>query len=181
MTTQNTELLEQQVEQTKSNIVHSLEIVENKVRDKVDEVRDKVEEVKHTLDLKSKVVEHPLAAVGGSVLTGLVLGALVSGGRSSDAYESDSYEESALPVRKATRSSNGGGFAHWVKNIAHEFDDEIKMAKGMAVGALLGNVMKFAEEKAPQFSPYIRPLVDSVKGKNAYTVDVNVHGDRSDA
>jgi len=163
-----TQNLEREAEATRSSIVRTLEQVESKVR-------NKMEEMKATFDIKQKVSANPLAAVGGAVAAGVLAGVLLSRrGHSPEHASSEStfseYEEDRSVTRDefAPRRGENHRIRSFLHSLAANLEDEIHMAKGMAVGAGLGAVMRQVEQKAPNLTPYFRPILESVHQKTGY-------------
>jgi hypothetical protein len=53
----------------------------------------------------------------------------------------------------------------WLSRLADQFQDEINMAKGIAVGAVLQEVSKEVQKSVPNFASHIEKIVDSIQEK----------------
>jgi hypothetical protein len=117
----------QHIENAGSAMVEKLELLEQRLR-------EGVEEVKRNFDLHYQVRRHPLALFGGSVLVGYLLGQFFGGHGSHG--QSAGYRESshrALPVR-------GNGMRDHLKK-------ELRTTvKGMAAGALTSTLWEMAKQ-----------------------------------
>lgn len=157
------EAVRQTVEDTKSSVE---DIVEN-VKGTVGET---VETVKHTFDLSYQVNQRPWLMFGGAILTGYMLGNWGSS-RPSSAFAANgmdsSFSDSATEAYYAqpTSSTSFGESSYqpqqpttW-SGILDQFDDEINLIKGAAVGMVIGIIRDLVKQTVPAITPYFDKVV----------------------
>lgn len=182
--------LEKQNMETRSAIVDKLGVVEDKIRDAVQDVRSSVTAVKNRLDLKKQVEDHPVTMVAGSILTGLVLGTAVSRSHkdrdsrnpftsrlkskektskpSGQASEESSWSPSEPIYSEAEEVGSAGDSRYQpslLERVANNFSEEIQMVKAVAIGEGLRFLEKKAKQRAPNLAPYIGKVVEGVTRK----------------
>jgi len=152
------EAVKQTVEDAKSSVE---DIVEN-VKGTVGET---VETVKHTFDLSYQVNQRPWLTFGGAILAGYMLGNWGSS-RPSSAYAAkdmrSSFSDPATEAYYAqpTQATSFGEPSYqspqpgkW-SNLLGQFDDEIDLIKGAAIGMVIGIVRDLVKQAVPAISPY---------------------------
>lgn len=156
----------------RSSIVDRLGTVENKIR-----------HVQEKFNLVHQVERHPLGMVGGSLIAGFIAGSFARFTKSIDSDESASTPPSkesghsvydtpdwrpagsdspAEGVNLRSRAARRAGF---LSRLGSQFDEEIQMAKIMALDAGLSYLKKKLREKTPSLSGYVSELADSVHRK----------------
>lgn len=152
------EAVKQTVEETKSSVEG---IVEN-VKGTVGET---VESVKHTFDLSYQVNQRPWLMVGGAVVAGYLLANWGSNGSSPAFAASDARSSFSDPATEAyyaqpTHSTALGESSYqspqpgkW-SSLLDQFDDEINLIKGAAVGMIIGLIRDVVKQAVPAISPY---------------------------
>jgi ElaB/YqjD/DUF883 family membrane-anchored ribosome-binding protein len=182
------EVLEQEIDGTRSAITQKLEALEEKVRDTVQTARETVEEtitnvkssveetvetVKQTFDLELQVRRHPWPMLAGSVFAGFALGSLLTGpSRRPRAYPArplssgDGVHRAGAPAPAHLGGDvSSRAAAPAAPGILDRFDDEIQQVKGMAIGYVMSGLRDLAEESFPQLKPQIHDLMNSVTTK----------------
>ena len=184
---QEPDVIRREIEETRCSLTDKIETLEGQVKETVQNAREAVQDtictvketvqetvdtVKRTFDPRYQVDRHPWAMVGGSMIAGVVVGALLPSRRQLGSWNrqlqaSLNHEVAARhvvhPTPPAARfsphepavSSKPGFFAR----LAHQFDDEIEKAKGVAVGVVAGLVRDWIKEALP---PKLGPRVDEV-------------------
>jgi ElaB/YqjD/DUF883 family membrane-anchored ribosome-binding protein len=179
------ETLEHQVRATVQNVKDSvegtIENVKETVEGTVDNVKSSVQETVHsvqdTFDMNAQVQRHPWAMLGGSFVAGFVVGNLIQGRRhDTDVWGHDrwmnrltnrspasrNYQEYERPREESPARASEPGLVDTLRN---QFSDEIGMAKGMIIGALMGVARDIVKQNLPKLAPQIDELMNSATAK----------------
>jgi hypothetical protein len=139
-------LIREQIEETKGEIRDDVASLESQIRSTVRGVKENFGKFSPS----HQVREFPLWAVGGSLAAGWALGSWV-GGRSSGA----SFQGAGLAAVPESNVRRGPG----------PFDAEIKMVKGMVLGALTRGLGDAAKKSFPSFAEQIDEVIGRVSAK----------------
>ena len=152
---------------TRSALTGKLELLEDRVQDKIQRVRAKVdsvqdtvhgavETVKRTFDLPYQVRQHPWPMVGASVAAGMVLARLVE--RREPAVEQENYE------------------AQRPNRFTAMFGDELHFLQRTAVGAVMSLVRNSLNKSFPGMAPETQRVIDGLTRKlGGEPVDPSFH------
>jgi ElaB/YqjD/DUF883 family membrane-anchored ribosome-binding protein len=178
--------IHQEIDQTRADLAHKVEELEEKVRDTVlsatenvgdtietvtTTVQQTVDTVKRTFDLNYQMQQRPWTLIGASVLAGFLIGALVSRGRPSRGrsrvssypdYAPASERSLASSAAAEPAASQGPGF---LSGLMEQFGPEIDKIKGAAIGYLVGMARDSIKEALPSLGQQIEEVTDSVTTK----------------
>jgi ElaB/YqjD/DUF883 family membrane-anchored ribosome-binding protein len=147
--------LEEQSENTRSSIVEKLEVIEDRISQTATDVKTSINEFARKLNVSDKVKKHPLSMVATSTVVGFILGSL--------AFRNSPHRMiKGLQASSHLRLSSGKGI---LQDIANDFEDEIKMIKGMAVSAGLRFLEKQSRAITPKIAPYFEKILESLNQK----------------
>ncbi|MGH7966394.1 MAG: hypothetical protein ACRERD_31975 [Candidatus Binatia bacterium] len=168
------EAVKQTVEDTRSSVEG---IVEN-VKGTVGET---VESVKNTFDLSYQVDRRPWLMFGGAILTGYMLGNWGSGSRPSSVFAANRSDSSLSdPMAEAyyaqpTGATSFGESSYqphqpqqpskW-SGILDQFENEINLIKGAAVGTLIGVIRDMVKQAVPAITPYFDKALAQPEGQS---------------
>jgi len=188
---QEPDVIRRQIDQTRSSLTEKLETLEGQVRGTVENakatvdetiesvrstVRDTVEGVKQTFDVKHQTQQHPWAMFGGSVAAGFLVGTYIhrlrkqpsaleyarpmGNGYRGQAVHAPPAEASSFRSEPAAEAKPG-----LMSNLLHQFDDEIRNVKQVAIGAAVGWLRDMAKAQFPQLAPHIDEVMNSATSK----------------
>jgi ElaB/YqjD/DUF883 family membrane-anchored ribosome-binding protein len=167
------EVIKQQMEETRSSLVEKLEALEDKVastvqgtteavagtvenvkeavEETIETVSDSVEQVKEAFDLPKQVQEHPWLMMGGAVVAGYLGARLLERGLSEVSQEA-SRTASAAPQRT---ESTGGGWNRpsepgLLDRLTESLTPALDKVKGLALGVTAGVVGRMILDSVPQ-------------------------------
>src|SRR5205807_4879567 len=184
---QEPDVIRREIEATRSSLTDKIETLEGQVKESVqsaraavqdtictvkETVQETVDTVKRTFDLRYQVDRHPWAMLGGSMAAGVVVTALFPSRRRFESWNRHlqgafSHEapgrhplHAPLPSsRFSPHEPAGASQPGFLARLAHQFDDEIEKAKGIAVGVVAGLVRDWIKQALP---PKLGPRVDEV-------------------
>jgi ElaB/YqjD/DUF883 family membrane-anchored ribosome-binding protein len=188
------EVIEGEIEQTRSGLADKLEAlterftgtvedVEETVESVVETTKDTISNIKDTFNIPKQVEEHPWLAMGCSVLAGFVggklLGTMLSATNGHNGYPANGRGEpmpermasaSAYPTerqtREAPREETHAQPSDWLSELGQQFAPELKKAKGLAVGTMLGVVRDMVGQALPDgLKSQVANLFNSVTEK----------------
>jgi ElaB/YqjD/DUF883 family membrane-anchored ribosome-binding protein len=188
---QTSDEMREEIDSTRSGLADKLEALEDRVMGTVQSAQETVEDsiqigkdtvatVKRTLDIKHHVKQYPWPMVGGCFLGGLALGALFQSVSRRPrqnperlAPKQTSFSSSAAP---SAEQRGNGTFAAAAPpqyqappprppDLFELFHDEIAKVKGMAVGYVMGLARDAIKDVAPQWTPQINCIMDSITTK----------------
>jgi hypothetical protein len=114
------------LEQTSSNLVNNLELLQDRFQQTVGKVR-------RSLDFRYQAAQHPLPLFGGAVVLGFLVG--MRGARRALADTADRYSRKATPERPSK----------W-RGVQDSVSGELTALKGIAVGAIVKTVLGMVRE-----------------------------------
>jgi ElaB/YqjD/DUF883 family membrane-anchored ribosome-binding protein len=189
------EVIEDEIEQTRTGLADKLEALTQKLSGTVEDVGETVETVvettketihniKETFNIPKQVEEHPWLAMGASVLVGFVggklLGSLSSRGNGHTGYASNGMAE-AVPQRMATASAYApepppyeAHYEHeshdqsrsWLAELGQHFAPELNKVKGLALGTLFGVIRDMVSQALPEaLKSQVAKVIDDVTEK----------------
>lgn len=170
------------------------------VKEKVDNVKHKISEVKETFNLSARTQEHPIPMVAASLATGVVVGALAARRLKRSRYDStpsptatsrqsymrelesesiwrpedSAYSEAETATEQSVASKPRRPHHDrptFMEKVAHEFDDEIGIIRGMLISAGLNLLRNTVKQHADKLSPYVNTVADSVEKKMGFPVE----------
>ncbi len=151
------------IEDTRSVMTDGLEVLEERVRETVEDMRSAVEDivenvkdtvdttvetVRHTFDVHHQVEQHPWLMFGGVTVVGYLLGSL-SSGRSSSAV---STHDTSLSPAGTTAASSRELSAHpqpqqgMGSGVRDRFKDEIAIIEGAVIGAVMSTLWEMLKQ-----------------------------------
>lgn len=170
------ETLEQQVKDTVQNateaVNETVSTVKEAVQDTVGTVKESVQEtvdtVKDTLDLRQQVQRHPWPMFCGAAVLGFIGGRLLQRSRPV-ASSAPANVPPARPYQAPSpieAASTPAPPRSWWDVFAQEYGDELDKVKGLAISTLGGLVREMATQAAPPaLKEEIKGVVDSVTTK----------------
>jgi len=192
---QDTDVIRQQIDETRSSLTAKLEAFEDQVvgtvqgaresmEETIESVKDSVQEtictvkqsvqetvssVKETFDIPLQVRRHPWPMVGGSLIAGLVAGLMLGNSRRRQRMPMDrlsSHGQPMLePARPPVQASNGHAAEPHEPGVMDQFREEIDAVKGLAIGLAMGLVRDVIKENVPQLSDQLGEVVDNITTK----------------
>jgi hypothetical protein len=114
------------LEQTTSNLVNKLELLQ-------DQLQQTVGKVRRSLDLRYQASQHPLPLFGGCVVLGFLIG--MRGARRALADTTDRYARKATPSKPSK----------W-RGVQDSVSGELAALKGIALGAIVKTVLGMVRE-----------------------------------
>jgi gas vesicle protein len=173
-------MLEDQVRGTVENARDTVENIKSSVE-------DSIENVKQNLSPTYQVEKHPWAMLGASVATGFVLGSwLAKSPRRTSSQEpprsayAPQYTAPSASSSRPYRATDDFSEGDWRRRdgsdssrrsngvlgfLTDTFSDEIKMAKSLALAAVVSTVGNQVKRQFPKFEEQIDLIVDSAAKK----------------
>jgi ElaB/YqjD/DUF883 family membrane-anchored ribosome-binding protein len=191
-----TEVIKQQMEETRTALTEKLEAVEELVASTVKEttqavsdtvstvtgtventvstvaesVENVTESVKKAFDFSGAVDEHPWLAVGGGVALGYALGRLLPAPASSNGKswpDSPAYAQAAAAPTYAREESTGGG----ISSFLHGLQPVVDQLKGLALGTAASVVGEMIVKNLPDnLKSEVTKLIDDTTQRLGGTV-----------
>jgi ElaB/YqjD/DUF883 family membrane-anchored ribosome-binding protein len=165
------ETLEQQVTETvvqaTETVQHATETVSETVDNVKEAVKDTVGAVKESLDLGRQTERHPWVMLLGAAVTGYVAGRLLHQPRPSPQPVPVPQHNGATSVPLGTFQAAAPPPTRTVwDTLAEQFKGELGLVKGLAIGTVGGVVREMLTASAPPpLAPQIKEIVDSVTTK----------------
>lgn len=131
----------EQIEETKTHLSENLAELGQQVRQTI-----------RRFNPAYQIEQHPLAALGGSVLAGVAVGALAGSRRAP-----------AEPSYSADSPSTGGA----TESRPSPFAEEFKSLKSAAWGALVATAVQVAKEKFPQYAGVVENFTENLEKKKS--------------
>jgi len=153
------------VEGTSKTVTDTVHTVQDAVQDVTstvsETVQDTVESVKHTLDLSEQVENHPWLMLGGAVALGYLGGRLLESngvGGLPSATSNNGLSAGFVPAAPPTQSSSH--LSSWLSASAGPV---IEKVRDLALGALAGVAVDMIRKNVPpDFQPHLEDLTNTI-------------------
>jgi uncharacterized protein YjbJ (UPF0337 family) len=183
------------VEVVKGTVDEAKSTVENIVVNVKETMDDTVTMVRHSFDLPYQVEQRPWLMLGGSVVVGWMLGNMFRGParRSYASYDYDEYDNakesylrktggltSMYTINNQADESGTSGYqseehpssssthsvsrGRWLPSLPN-FQQEIDMLKGAAIGTLMGTLREMIRQNMPSVAPHLEKVINSASAK----------------
>lgn len=153
--------IEKEVEHAKASLAKKLNVIENDVRETVenikeskDQIAQKVQEAWKAFDYKKQVKEHPIEMVGGAFVGGILLG--------------------TFAMRRGNNPE--GKSPNMIDSVKDSLAEEWKTLKTIVVGEVERKIEKIVDEKAGDLAGQINGVLRSAAvklGADKQTVELN--------
>jgi ElaB/YqjD/DUF883 family membrane-anchored ribosome-binding protein len=185
-----TEVIRQQMEETRGALSEKLETLEGKVTDAVqvaadavqtatdvvqgtvesvkDGVQDTVDSVKQTISLSAQMERRPWVMVAGSVAVGFAAGKLLGSWtqRRPSHRAPVAYQPQSLVAAAPVERYGHGNETNWLGWMETTFGPEIEKLKELAIGTTMSLVRDLATKSAPEsLGTHIKDAIDGFTHK----------------
>jgi hypothetical protein len=156
------------IDKTKARLDRRLEILGSElnavVKDIASSAKETIADVKEQLTLRYQTEQRPWTMIGASVVTGAIVGATFGPKRAMKSLPENAYASANNPTISTNGRPHHLGSA--IGKLTDEFDGELRLLKGLAIGALIGTLRDLGKEAlSSRIAPKFGEIVDSATVK----------------